>query len=184
MAVKIHKGLRALGASSEGDRFLTRSDGSGEFAKLTGSLSRTQHLGGGLSLYLAATGQIASRALLASEEFAFGGAGFGRAYDPSELTGDHGVALAAEIRYTGQPDMDILDYYQLYGYWDLGTTYDIGTEGPDATRSGASVGLGLRFGISDSVSGQIELAKPMTRPVALEDNGKAARIFFRLSARF
>jgi hemolysin activation/secretion protein len=63
-------------------------------------------------------------------------------------------------------------------------TYDIGTQGQDARRSGSSVGLGLRFGLTDTVSGQLELAKPMTRPVALEDNGKAARIFFRLSARF
>ncbi len=181
---KIHKGLDVNNASVEGDRLLTRDDGSGIFVKLTGSLSRTQYLGDGLSLYLAASGQLASRALLASEEFAFGGASFGRAYDPSELTGDHGAAVVAEIRYTGQPDVEILDYYQLYGFWDLGTTYDIGTEGPEAKRSGASAGLGLRFGMTGTLSGQLELAKPMTRPVSLEDNGKAARVFFRLSARF
>ena len=184
MELKIHKGLDVFDASAKGDRLLTRADGSGAFVKLTGSLSRTQYLGGGLSLYLAATGQLASRALLASEEFAFGGARFGRAYDPSELTGDHGGAVVAEIRVTGQPDSEFLNFYQLYGFWDLGATYDIGAEGPEARRSGASAGLGLRFGLTDSVSGQLELAKPMTRPVALEDNGTAARIFFRLSARF
>jgi hemolysin activation/secretion protein len=184
MELRVHKGLDAFNASVEGDRLLTRADGSGEFVKLTGSLSRTQHLGGGLSLYLAATGQLASRALLASEEFAFGGAGFGRAYDPSELTGDRGGAVVAEIRVTGQPDIPILNFYQLYGFYDLGATYDIGVGGSEAKRSGASAGLGLRFGLTDYVSGQLELAKPMTRPVSLEDNGKAARIFFRLSARF
>ena len=180
----LHKGLDVFNASAAGDRLLTRADGSGAFVKLTGSLSRTQHLGDGLSLYLAATGQLASRALLASEEFAFGGARFGRAYDPSELTGDRGAAVVAEIRYTGQPDIPILNFYQLYGFYDLGATYDIGAEGPEAKRSGASAGLGLRFGLTDYLSGQLELAKPMTRPVALENNGKAARIFFRLSARF
>ncbi len=179
-----HKGLDVLNASREGDPFLTRADGSGAFFKLSGSVSRTQHLGDGLSLYLAATGQLASRPLLASEEFAFGGAGFGRAYDPSEITGDQGAAVVSEVRYTAQPDLELLDYYQLYGYWDLGMTYDIGIQGQDARRSGSSVGMGLRFGLTDTVSGQLELAKPMTRPVALEDNGKAARIFFRLSARF
>ena len=175
MELKIHKDLDVFKASAEGDRHLTRADGSGAFVKLTGSLSRTQHLGGGLSLHLAATGQLASRALLASEEFAFGGARFGRAYDPSELTGDHGGAVVAEIRYTDQPDLKFLNFYQLYGFWDLGATYDIGAEGSDAKRSGASAGLGLRFGLTDTVSGQLELAKPLTRPVALEDNGKAAR---------
>ena len=92
--------------------------------------------------------------------------------------------MVAEIRVTGQPDSEFLNFYQLYGFWDLGATYDIGAEGSEARRSGASAGLGLRFGLTDSVSGQLELAKPMTRPVALEDNGTAARIFFRLSARF
>ncbi len=184
MEFGIHQGLDVFGASAEGDRLLTRDDGSGDFLKLTGSLSRTQHLGDGFSLYLAATGQLASRELLASEEFALGGARFGRAYDPSELTGDHGAAVGVEIRYTDQPDLEILDYYQLYGFWDLGATYDIGVGGEEAKRSAASAGLGLRFGLTDIVSGQIELAKPMTRPVALEDNGKAARLFFRLSARF
>ena len=184
MELRVHRGLDTFNASAEGDRLLTRADGSGVFAKLTGSLSRTQHLGGGISLYLAATGQLASRALLASEEFAFGGARTGRAYDPSELTGDHGGAVVAEIRYTDQPNLEFLNFYQLYGFWDLGATYDIGAEGPEAKRSGASAGVGLRFGLTDQVSGQLELAEPMTRPVSLEDHGKAVRVFFRLSARF
>lgn len=184
MELRIHQGLDLFNASVADDRLLTRDDGSGEFVKLTGSLSRTQYLGGGISLYLMASGQLASRALLASEEFAFGGARFGRAYDPSELTGDHGGAVGAEIRLTGQPDTPILNFYQLYGFYDIGATYDIGVGGADAKRSGASAGLGLRFGLTDTLSGQLELAKPMTRPVSLEDNGKAARIFFRLSARF
>ena len=182
--LRAHQGLDIFNASAEGDPLLTRADGSGVFTKITGSLSRTQHLGDGVSLYLAATGQLASRALLASEEFAFGGAGFGRAYDPSELTGDHGAAVGVELRYTDQPDTEILDYYQLYGFWGLGATYDIGGTGSEAKRSGASAGLGLRFGMTDYVSGQLELANPMTRPVTLEDNGTAARIFFQLSARF
>ena len=182
--IRVHKGLNILNASANDDPLLTRADGSGDFTKITGSLARTQHLGGGLSLYLAATGQYASSQLLASEEFAFGGANFGRAYDPSELTGDHGAAVAAEIRYTDQPDIPILNFYQLYGFVDLGTTFDIGANETDSKRSGASAGLGLRFGVTDHLSGQLELAKPMTRPVALEDNGKSARLFFRLSARF
>ncbi len=44
--------------------------------------------------------------------------------------------------------------------------------------------VGVRFGVHEQVSGHVEVAKPLTRPVALEDNGKSPRIFFRLSARF
>lgn len=184
VTLRVHKGLGAFNASARGDPLLTRADGGGDFVKFTGSLSRIQHLGDGLSLYLATTGQYASTQLLASEEFALGGARFGRAYDPSEITGDHGAAVSAEIRYTDQPDIAILSYYQLYGFWDLGATWDIEAGAQPARRSAASAGLGLRFGISDRVNGQLELAKPLTRAVALEDDGTAARLFFRLSARF
>ena len=152
--------------------------------KITGDLSRTQHLGGGVSLFLAATGQYASTQLLASEEFFYGGPGFGRAYDPSEITGDHGVAALAELRFTGQPDIPILNFYQLYGFWDFGATFDIDAGAQPSRRTGSSAGLGVRFGVTDYATGYIEVAKPMTRPVALEDNGNDPRVFFRISTRF
>ena len=182
--LRIHKGLDILGASRSGDPFLTRGDGSGSFFKVTGSLSRTQHLGDGMSLFLAATGQYASTQLLASEEFGYGGPGFGRAYDPSEITGDHGVAVLAELRFTGRPDIPILNFYQLYAFWDFGATFDIDSGDQPARRTGASAGAGVRFGVTDYATGYIEVAKPMTRSVALEDNGNDARIFFRISTRF
>ena len=49
----------------------------------------------------ALSGQWASGPLYSSEEFGYGGKNFGRAYDQSELTGDHGVAASVEVDYAG-----------------------------------------------------------------------------------
>lgn len=47
----------------------------------------------GLNPYLAATAQTSfGQSLLSPKQFGVGGSQFGRGYDPSEITGDSGVA--------------------------------------------------------------------------------------------
>lgn len=184
IGIGLHGGLDILGASDQGDANLSRENGSGSFFKVTADVSREQPIRYGFSVLVAGKAQIATTALLASEEFSVGGEPFGRAYDPSEITGDHGAATVVELRFSKRPDIPILNFYQLYGFWDFGTTFEIDPINQDATRSAASAGLGVRFGLTKFVSGYLELAKPLTRPVALEGNGKDPRIFFRVSARY
>ena len=76
----------------------SRSSGGCRFTKLFGSVGRLQRLGEGVSLLVEANGQYAFSQLLAAEEFGIGGARFGCGYDPSELTGDHGLVGRAELR--------------------------------------------------------------------------------------
>ena len=46
-----------------------------------------------------------------------------------------------------------------------------------------SMGLGIRFNVTDSISGNFELDKPISNSVAAEGN-KDPRAFFSLSKRF
>jgi hemolysin activation/secretion protein len=81
----------------------------------------------------------------------------------------------------------------ILGNWRLGpyVFYDLGAvwpreriAGEDARASAASAGTGLRATVSTFAAG-LELAKPLTRPVASEkSDGHDTRVFGSLSYRF
>jgi hemolysin activation/secretion protein len=187
--IRIRQGLDVFDASRPGEG-LSRARGRAEFIKLSGELSRLQPLPADYALLLSLSGQRSAHALLASEEFALGGSRFGRGYDPSEVTGDHGAAMSIELR---MPPTDLGDVaglgfglLQPYGFYDLGAAYnrDPGT-GENGTQSLASTGLGVRFAVGGGFQGGIELALPLTRSVAATgEEGRDPRFFFTLTSRF
>jgi len=165
----------------------SRSNGHTGFYKINGSASRLQPISGPFSLYVAATGQASSAALLSSEQFGVGGANFGSAYDPSEITGDSGIAGRTELQYSRYGDLEWVPSYQLYGFYDIGEVWVRNpAAGLERTESIASLGLGLRFNILDPISGNLEVAVPMTKDVAANspNNGDDARVFFSLAYRY
>jgi hemolysin activation/secretion protein len=158
--------------------------GSPEFTKL--------NLGGGARLPLdtdwdltgALDGQYARDPLPSSERYSVGGAQYGRAYDPSEITGDHGLAGRLELDHHKGA---ILGNWRFapYIFYDLGAVWQREhVTGESARTSVASAGTGLRIAVSTFATG-IELAKPLTRPVASEEpDGHDTRVFGSLSYRF
>lgn len=184
IAVKLAQGLEILNASEAGDTPLSRPRGRGDFTKVGIDLVRRQTISGPWSLMLMASAQKSGATLLSSEEFSVGGSRFGRAYDPSEITGSDGAAGSIELRYAGNVDWPVLDSYELYGFYDFGAVWN--DTGDQTDRDSlASTGLGARFGYEGRIFGGVELAKPLTRSVAGEgSDGKDWRIFFRLSANF
>ena len=181
--LKLTKGFEWLGASEEDTDLRSRSNGQNDFTKFNMTASRLQRLPSNLSLSATFSGQWSSGPLLSSEEFDFGGSSYGRAYDSSEITGDHGMALALELQYTTKPGWSLVKYMQPYAFYDFGTTWDIDADDSSARRTGASAGIGLRFGLGDHFSAGLELAKPLTRAVSSADDGegKDPRFFFTLS---
>lgn len=185
IAMEISQGLDVLGARESGSVNLSRATGRSDFTKVTTDLQRLQGLGPGWSVQLAATGQYALAPLLASEEFTFGGARFGRAYDPAELTGDHGLAGKAELRYGRETGMPGLTGFQLYGFYDAGVVWNIDAGTSDNPKSGTSAGFGARLNFGEAVSASVEIAFPLTSNVAAAgDQGESARIFFSLVGRY
>jgi hemolysin activation/secretion protein len=181
--VKLAQGLDALGARPTGSPDLSRADGQSDFTKIGGDISRLQRLTDTVRLYVAAEGQYAWSPLLSSEQFGFGGQQFGRAYDASELTGDDGIAAAAELRYALPPVTPRLAA-EGFVFYDIGRVWNYHAAG--SAESAASAGLGVRFAVGDHLSGVLTLAQPLTRRVAAPDwgNGKDPRGFFSLMARF
>lgn len=179
----ISKGF-AFGTSSS--QPTSRANGEQSFWKMTGRASRIQPISGPFSVYAAASGQYSLDPLLASEEFAIGGAEFGSAYDPAEITGDSGLAGRFELQYNQAPEA-FIDQYQLYAFYDLGRVWNRspipGSESEHISLS--SAGIGARFNIADSLSGSVEGALPLTKTVsAFGADGDDPRAFFALQYRF
>lgn len=186
--VEVSQGLNILGASDDGDANLSRADGRSNFFKLAATAQRVQDLGflqDRLSLLLSLGGQKSANALLSVEEFGLGGIDFGRAYDPSELTGDDGLAGRIELRLDfdevlSQPT----ELFQVFTYYDIGKVWNRGdVAGQPSNESLASAGVGVRFAVTDWLSGSLEAGKPLTRRVEAEGD-REWRGFFALRAEW
>ncbi|MDD9900891.1 MAG: ShlB/FhaC/HecB family hemolysin secretion/activation protein [Alphaproteobacteria bacterium] len=181
--VELSKGLNILNASDKFDARLTRASGDPAFVKGTFNASRLQRVTNVIDVFVAATGQKSSNLLLASEEFGVGGASFGSAYDNSEITGEDGIAGRLELR-ANDPVDTFLQKLQVYGFVDAGMVWDPDNATlRDRKRALTSSGFGLRSVLNDNFSGTFELAVPMTRKVAAENN-KHARLFGSVAAKF
>ena len=182
--LNLSKGLNIFDATESGSSNLSRSRGKSNFTKLTGNLMRIQNLSPSWNLLGAASWQYSFDKLLASEEFGVGGSQYGRAYDSSEITGDHGIAFKVELQKAFRPAWDYLSDFQLYSFLDYGSVWNKVQTSTGAKRQDlTSIGLGMRFNITDSISGYLEMNQPISDNVAAEGN-KDPRLFFSLSNRF
>ena len=182
LGATITQGLSILGSTDGNSPNPSRADGRDDFTKIVANISHLQKIGGGFNLLASASGQYSADPLLAAEEFGVGGGGFGRGYDASEITGDKGLAAKLELQYGRKSDLTYLRDYQAYAFYDAGAVWDKGVSGRDSL---ASTGIGVRMNLTDSVSGGLELAKPLTRGVATNSaDPNAPRLFFSLTARY
>ena len=185
--IKLSQGIDGFGASNTGDLNLTREDARPDFTKAELFIQRQQALDDDLSLVTSAAMQRASGTLYASEQFGYGGQIFGRAYDSSDIIGDHGIAGSLELRYAAPSLFDALSLTP-YAFYDIGKTWsERPTEGDSKAASGSSAGIGARFETSVGVSGNLGIAYPLTRNVAAPiygADGNAPRVLFQVSKDF
>lgn len=180
----ISQGLNILDATESGSLNLTRSQGKSDFTKISGKLQRLQQLAPSWMLLGSASWQYAFEKLLASEEFGVGGVSFGRAFDPSEITGDQGLALGLELQRAFDVKMKFLRSLQAYAFFDYGSVWNrISTPTGEKQQELASTGVGARFNLTKHLSGYVEFAKPLERDVSAEGN-RDPRVFFSLSATY
>jgi len=179
----VSQGLSALGASDAGDPNLSRAEAEPDFTKVETNLLRQQAIGTDYVLVGGITGQYASKPLFSSEEFGYGGQRFGRAYDPSEITGDHGVAASAELRYQSLPTWENVTFVP-YIFYDIGKVWNI--DAGMGNASGSSAGLGLRIYAPNDITATLSLAKPLTREQEAPHYGAGTdpRLLFELTYGF
>ncbi len=104
--------------------------------------------------------QLASRPLLALEQFALGGYQSVRGYRQDLLLSDNGILLSAEALF---PIVKIGDdgILQVYPFMDFGVAWNSGDrqDPPDSTLLGTGIGLQLRLG--ETLTGRIEYGIPL-----------------------
>ena len=154
-----------------------------DFGKAEGFYARTQPLIDRLSAQIAAYGQYAFTPLLVPEQCGFGGRQFGRAFDPSDLIGDHCWMVSGELRYdlpaAVTPFANTQVNTQIYGFTDKGRVYTLaGTNGVGTPQSAASVGGGVRLGWQNYLNVDLSAAK------AIEGPRDVTRFFFIATARY
>jgi hemolysin activation/secretion protein len=170
-----------LDGSQTGDANLSREQARGDFTKLELSLLRNQSFTEDISLFGALRGQLSDSALFASEEFGFGGAFMGRAYDTSEKTGDSGVSVLVEARYRSLETTGLL--LQPFAFYDYGIVWNRDTD-QQGRDDGSSAGLGLRV-IHDRGEAKLILAQPLINSDASTyPNNSGPRMLFSLRSEF
>lgn len=183
VGVEFSQGVDAFGASEDGGPNLSRAGGRTDFRKLTVELGRQQNFGKQYNMLVQAVGQKSGHTLLSGEEIALGGKRFGRAFDPGEISGKDGAALAVELRHHDSTEWDFITSYQIYTFGDVGAVWN-----NDRARDAlSSTGAGVRLELVPGVVGNIEVAVPLNRRVFAErddHDSRDPRVFFGLNANF
>ena len=184
VSFNLSKGFDIFDSTKTGSENLTRPLGHSDFTKVSGEMLRLQQLAPSWMLLGAMSWQYSFEKLLASEEFGGGGSQYGRAYDSSEITGDQGLAFKLELQRAVQMKKKYLRDVQAYTFFDFGKIWNrIPTSTGLTTEDLYSMGLGVRFNMTENISGYFEWNKPLDQIVSSEGN-KDGRFFFSLSARF
>jgi hemolysin activation/secretion protein len=183
--IALSRGFGILNASSQAMPNLSRIDGRAVFTKVTLDVSRYQGISNEWGVYVAAMGQYAANPLLSAEEFRVGGARFGRAYNPSEISGDDGAALLAELQYGRFIESPVLRSFQLYGYYDIGAVWDEDLVQGSNRDSASSTGIGARLSFVHDLYAGLEVAYPVNSDITGRKSERDdPRAFFYLSANF
>ncbi len=174
----ITQGLGILGTTRLGNNLSSRFDGDGVFTKGSFYTNWRGSLAGDFGLFLSANGQIANRALLASQEFTIGGAFSVRGYNFAELSGENGVAGLVELNYTKNKITPWLDRLQPYVFFDGGYVNNIDNDFGDGSLFSTGLGLRARLG---RFNFEAEGALPLSdTPFGNEDNNPQLNLRFGL----
>jgi len=177
--IGLTQALQILDATDSGKDQTSRADADPYFTKGTLDLVHVQPLPAGMELRLSATGQYARTPTLASEEFSAGGASFGRAYNSGEVTGEDGIAAAAELSYVVDREIPMIRRLQPYGFYDFGKAWDRRSSSQVADgRSLSSAGAGVRAVTIYGITLRLEYAYPLTKHPSNQTGDKEGRLFF------
>jgi hemolysin activation/secretion protein len=169
-------------ASLAQDSGANSANSNGGFSKVNFSLSRVQRLTAKNTLFLALSGQHASKNLNSSEKFYLGGANAVRAYPQGEAGGDQGWMVNLEARH------QLTAQLQAIAFYDAGSVkinQDKFAAG-DNTRhiAGAGVGLNAQYGwlqIKTAVAWRSTGGQPQSEPATLSND---PRFWAQLSGQF
>lgn len=177
---QLSKGFQLFSGKPQPELLRSRFGGRKDYTKATLTYTRVQYFPSPASFMLSMNSQYAFDELLSPEQIGYGGPVYGSAYDPSEIVGDNGFEGKGELRYDSSARNDLFRSLQYFTSYDWVVLWDRSDIGGTAKQSAASAAFGVRLAVGPRVNGEIEIAKPLTKPVAAYNNNDA-RVFFSLS---
>ncbi len=183
--LSVSKGLDVFDATKTGSNNLSRQQGRSDFIKTTLNATRQQEIVPYVQMINSVSAQYAPHPLLSSEEFGYGGASLGRAYDPSEITGDRGVSGSVEILYTDVDPVPIVNLkFVPFIFYDIGKVWN--SDRGAKPQSAASAGFGTHYDFNQTLSGSFQIAYPLTKSVdnPVMDIKSGPRVLFNVSYGF
>jgi hemolysin activation/secretion protein len=176
--LEVRRGLNILGASSEGETALSRSEGDPEAWVYRADLQLDVQPLSWIGAHVAAQGQYSDKVLLSYEQLSLGNLTIGRGYDPSSASGDRGVAVSAELRVGPFSPFSWLQV-STYGFYDAGYLEDLTVGGDNRTIT--SAGGGFRFRFANRVNLDVAYAKPFDKPFEAAIHRPPARLLLNLT---
>jgi hemolysin activation/secretion protein len=167
LALRLHRGLEAFGASDGSLGAAARLGSDFGFAKVTAEATRLQPLlvpaeGWMLAAQAAIAGQWSDDVLPPAEKFYLGGNRLGRGYHAGQLAGDRALALSGELQLGRMLDLPAMRLgTQLYLFRDEGWAADKGPGG--GTRHLASWGGGVRLQFAERAQLDLEAVRRLAR---------------------
>ncbi|MGB3695475.1 MAG: ShlB/FhaC/HecB family hemolysin secretion/activation protein [Spirulinaceae cyanobacterium] len=126
--------------------------------------------------------QLADQSLVSLEQFSIGGAATVRGYRQDSLLADNGLFASAEVRF---PILRIPNWetnLQLAPFMDFGTVWNNRNSASNlATSTLTSVGLGLRLGVGDDFSAQLDWGIPLVDLNSSGDSLQENGIYFSIN---
>ena len=183
VSLGLDQGLKIFGASEQGDAFISRAQADWDFTVAKLNYTRQQLISEDFFAIGRVSGQVASNPLFSSEEFGYGGQSFGRAFDSSEITGDHGLAASVEVRYLGFKPWNELTPTP-YVFYDIGKVWNEDTGGTN--ESGSSAGMGFYFSHSSGLTANLGVAWAINRKISnpIYNNNQDLRALFQMRYDF
>jgi hemolysin activation/secretion protein len=182
LTLAYRQGLDIFGASHPDTDLVSHDGAIPDFSVFDLWFTRYQTITDAWSVKLAAASQVANAPLFTSQQFYLGGAAFGRGYGAAEISGDNGLAGSLELRYDRKLNFKYLSGYQLYGFVDAGTVWNVGYNLSDGLAL-TSIGGGVRFFLWDDFVADFAVALPLGYR-APENSARDVRLLVSISSAF
>jgi hemolysin activation/secretion protein len=170
---------RSLGAFGAAVRTSDAAPYDVVFTKAVLDASHVHVLGPRWRLRAELEGQFSNDSLPPGERFTFGGARFGRAFDPASLIGDSGAAGSLQVEYLRQWQSALLDSGRVYVQADYGFSR-LNLSHQSMNAASMSVGFSARVA---SLLASLELSCPLNGS-EFEANDHQPRMFVYLQMSF
>lgn len=182
--LNVTQGLDIFGNTGPGE-LRSRENGHSLFTKINADLAHTHQIGCGFSILASGTGQYSFQPLLAAEKFGVGGGSYGRAYDPSEITGDHGLGMKGEVQWSHYFGCNWFQNLMIYGFYDVGIIWQKERLDDERIRETLeATGVGTNIVLNDCINMDFQASLPVTRKVAAKiKNGNSFRYFFNINLK-